>query len=214
MAIENERKYVLFPKNDIMFLADLECLPGVAVKSITQAYLPGGPRIRSIENKNEVDHRDAAGNVIKPRFGEYKFTYKIKIGDDLVEIETDMSRDDYDKLHTVAKGRIRKTRVVVPEGDLKWEVDFFHDDDNANLYLIMAEVELPVGVDAPETVPQYITDNLLYLVPRDDRRFDNSNLSDPYSVRANVDHIRKETERMLQDLDYFTKGKDNVDQSA
>jgi CYTH domain-containing protein len=206
MAIENERKYVLFPKNDIMFLADLECLPGVAVKSISQAYLPGGPRIRSIENKNEVDQRNKEGEVVKLRYGEYKFTYKIKIGEDLVEIETDIPREDYYKLHTVSKGHIHKTRVVIPEGDLKWEVDFFHDYDNANLYLIMAEVELPVGVDVPKTVPQYISENLLFLVPRDDRRFDNSNLSDPYAVRANVEHIRKEKEQMLANVAYFTRG--------
>jgi CYTH domain-containing protein len=215
MAIENERKYILFPANDVMFMTDLECMDGATVHNIQQGYLPGGPRIRRVKNKYDHDIYDYNGNIVKEVAAEYKFTYKIRIGADLVEIETDIARADYEKLTQAAKGGIRKTRVTIPEGDLKWEVDFFHDEENANLYLVMAEVELPEGVDAPETVPQYITDNLLHLVGREDRRFDNSNLSDPYAVRANVDYIRKEREMMIQDLEYFTnKEKNDVDQSA
>lgn len=189
--IENERKYVLLPKNEIGFMTDLELMGTTTVDKITQGYLPGGARIRSIVNKYEYPYMDPDTQEMVFPAGNLKFTYKVRVGADLVEIETDLSQADYNKLITIARGTIVKTRITVPVGDLKWEVDFFHDEYNANLYLVMAEVEMPEGVDAPAEIPSFITDHLLYAVDREDRRFDNANLSDPDGVRATVAHIKK-----------------------
>jgi CYTH domain-containing protein len=190
--VENERKYILLPTNDVGFMTDLECMPGVTAQKIFQAYLPGGARIRKIQNKYDFGGLDENGEYIYPRSEQCKFTYKIMIDSELVEIETDITRPDFDRLVKGTSKRILKTRITVPVDDLKWEVDFFHDEVNVNLYLVMAEVELPEGVDAPATVPAFVTDNLLYFVERDDFRFTNSNLSDSDAVRATVAHIKKE----------------------
>lgn len=190
MAIENERKYVLLPKNEIGFMTDLELLGTTTVDKIFQAYLPGGARVRSIVNKYAHGYIDPDTKEYVPAPSDLLFTYKLRVGADLVEIETAISQSDFDKLFSVARNTIVKTRITVPVGDLNWEVDFFHDDVNANLYLVMAEVEMPVGVDAPAEIPSFISDNLLYAVDREDRRFDNAVLSDPEAVRANVAHIQ------------------------
>jgi CYTH domain-containing protein len=191
MAIENELKYVLLLKNEIGYMTDLELLGTTTVDKITQGYLPGGARIRSIVNKYEFGYMDHNTQEWVSPPSNLKFTYKVRVGADLVEIETDLSQADYDRLITVARDTIVKTRITVPDGDLNWEVDFFHDEYNANLYLVMAEVEMPEGVAVPSSIPAFITDHLLYAVDREDRRFDNANLSDPAAVRATVDYILK-----------------------
>jgi CYTH domain-containing protein len=191
MAIENERKYVLLPKNEIGFMTDLELLGTTTVDKIFQAYLPGNARIRRIVNKYAYGHLDPETKEYVPAESEMLFTYKLHTPDGLVEIETELSQADFDRLFPIARNQIEKTRISVPEGDLMWEVDFFHDSYNNNLYLVMAEVELPEGVEAPATLPAYITDNLLYAVERSDRRFDNANLSDADGVRATVAHIKE-----------------------
>jgi CYTH domain-containing protein len=211
MPIENERKYVLLPKNDLGLMTDLELLGTTTVDKIEQGYLPGNARIRSIVNKYEYSYKSPDSDEWIEPATNLKFTYKLQIGTDLVEIETDLSQADYNRLIMVARNKIVKTRISVPEGDLTWEVDFFHDFYNANLYLIMAEVELPEGVDTPETIPAYITDNLLYAVERHDRRFDNANLSDADAVRATVAHIKYEIENPSISLEEYER---NVNQSA
>lgn len=194
MAIENERKYILLPQNDLQFMMDME-MKGGNVFAITQAYLKGGARIRSKRNKFDTGHayQDETGSVVSvPPKMDQKFTYKQRVGDKLIEIETDISSDDYEALFSVSRDQIVKTRVEVDNNGEKWEIDFFYDTLNANLYLIMAEIEMPDGQDAPNSLPDFISDNLLYAVPRDDRRFDNSNLSDPNAVRATILYLNKE----------------------
>jgi CYTH domain-containing protein len=190
MPIENERKYVLLPKSDIGYMTDLELLGTTTVDKIYQAYLPGNARIRKIVNKYAYGYLDPETQEYVPADSVMKFTYKLATHGGLVEIETDLSQSDFDNLFPIAQRKIVKTRITVPEGDLNWEVDFFHDEYNNNLYLIMAEVELPEGVDAPSTIPSFITDHLLYAVERNDRRFDNANLSDADGVRATIAHIK------------------------
>jgi CYTH domain-containing protein len=203
MAIENERKFILLPKSDVGYMTDLELLGTTTVDKIFQAYLPGNARIRRIVNKYAYGYPDPDTQAwIEPE-SVMKFTYKLHTAGGLVEIETDLSQSDFDNLFPIAQRQIVKTRITVPEGDLNWEVDFFHDEYNNNLYLVMAEVELPEGVDAPDTIPAFITDHLLHVVDRDDRRFDNANLSDPASVRANVAYLVKQQEVTKQDLEYF-----------
>jgi hypothetical protein len=192
MPIENERKYVLLPKNDLGLMTDLELLGTTTVDKIEQGYLPGNARIRSIVNKYEYSYKSPDSDEWIEPATNLKFTYKLQIGTDLVEIETDLSQADYNRLIMVARNKI-------------------HDLYNANLYLIMAEVELPEGVDTPETIPAYITDNLLYAVERHDRRFDNANLSDADAVRATVAHIKYEIENPSISLEEYER---NVNQSA
>jgi CYTH domain-containing protein len=215
MSIENERKYVLLPKKDVEFMMDMESKGG-NVYTITQAYLQGGTRIRGRQNKSDSSYviTNENGEVLSvPPKMDLKFTYKQKVGDKLIEIETDISAHDYDALFSVSRNQITKTRIEVENNGEKWEIDFFYDTLNHNLYLIMAEIEMPDGQDVPNTMPDFILDNLLYAVPRDDRRFDNSNLSDPQGVRATISHLVKERDLINSDIEYFMKD-GNVNQSA
>lgn len=194
MAIENERKYILLPNHDLQFMMDME-FKGGNVYAIVQAYLQGGARIRSIRNKYDTGHayQNEHGEVVSvpPQF-DLKFTYKQRVGNDVVEIETDIALEDFEKLLSVSRNQIVKTRIEVDNNGEVWEVDFFYDTLNSNLYLIMAEIEMPEGQEEPNSLPNFISDNLLYAVPRDDRRFDNSNLSDPEGVRATIAYMNKE----------------------
>ena len=66
---------------------------------------------------------------------------------------------------------------------------------------------MPEGQEEPNSLPDFISDNLLYSVPRDDRRFDNSNLSDPEGVRATIAYMNKEREFDQANFEFVTKGK-------
>lgn len=212
--IENERKYVLLPKNEIGLMSDLELMGTTTVDKIFQAYLPGNARIRRKVNKYACGYVDPDTKEYVAPEDEKFFTYKVLTTSGLVEIETELSDADWERLFPVAQRKIVKTRISVPVGDLTWEVDFFHDEYNANLYLVMAEVELPEGVDAPDEIPAFVSTNLLYAVERDDRRFDNANLSDPDAVRATVAYIHKQKQQADNELEQSTgqvEGQNNVD---
>ena len=169
MPVENERKYVLKTTdiNDVYV-----SLRGWTYEALTisQAYLDDRTRLRKVEFEDS---------------DRFFFTFKLKVGDDLIEIETEISESDFDALWSVAQRRIKKTRIVVPFSDEKWEIDVFYDSDNA-VYLVMAEIEFSViGQTEPTEIPPFIADNLLYEVPREgDDRFFNSKLGDPEAVRA------------------------------
>jgi len=177
MPVENERKYVLSVKDPNAFGRQLLTLGGHS-RHLRQGYLHTGAqssaRIRDVSN--DAEHLP-------------KFTYKHLINGEIVEIENDITPEDFEKLWTKVESRIDKIRVVVPHDDLVWEVDFFLDEQ-VQTYLVMAEVELDEGVELPYSVPSFISDNLLYLVPRDDPRFFNTRLSDADKVRKLVKSVK------------------------
>lgn len=154
MPVENERKFVLPPTFDAGRLDDW------ARADIRQAYLDDGPRIRQIG-------------------GEYLFTYKkwVPQARELVEIETSISRDDFELLWPLRVEAVQKTRYVKNIGDHEWVVDFLHDDDGAT-YFVLAEVEMPRFQAAPDVIPDEIRDHILHAVDADDNRFTNKKLSD------------------------------------
>lgn len=67
-------------------------------------------------------------------------------------------------LKNLCRNVISKTRYIIPEGDLKWEVDVFHDDNNG---LIVAEIELPDenyldNIYLPDWIGEEVTNNPSY----------------------------------------------------
>jgi len=179
MPIENERKYVLRDEDSSGFKAKLVTMPGATSLDLKQGYLDKANRIRSI--------RRLDGTV------QYLFTYKTKVNGNQIEIENEISERDFNSLWTLVGNVITKTRIVVPFGDYKWEVDFLHSYKKKTLgecYLVMAEVELPEDQELPNQVPDFISENLVYLVPRDDRRFINRNLSRVGTVKQMVQELK------------------------
>jgi CYTH domain-containing protein len=76
-------------------------------------------------------------------------------------------------------GKLRKMRSVIFYQKLKWEVDFFYDQ-NDQCYFTMAEVEMPEGKDRPKEIPPFLKEYCLYEVPLTDDRFANKRLGDVY----------------------------------
>ncbi len=154
MPVENERKYVLSPA----FRSD--GLKGWARFDILQAYLDDGPRIR--------------------KFGDdYLFTYKkwaphVK---ELVEIETAISREDFELLWPMRVEAVQKTRYIKETDDGEWVVDFLRDDEG-DVYFVLAEVELSRFQALPDEIPEEIRAHILYAVAAEDNRFTNKKLSD------------------------------------
>ncbi len=159
MPVENERKYVLKPT----FAKD--ALEGWARFDIRQAYLDDGPRIREFG-------------------GDCLFTYKkwapqVK---ELVEIETAISREDFDLLWPLCVEAVQKTRYIKETHDGEWVVDFLLDAQG-DVYFVLAEVELARFKALPDEIPAEISNHIVFAVAADDNRFTNKKLSDPDYAR-------------------------------
>src|SRR5262245_28692223 len=100
MPIENERKYVL--EKDDALEARLGAAPGVKRCFLRQAYLEAsGLRIRSIEE---------AGRT------RYIFSFKQPVDDQMVEIETDIARADFERLWKLRREALEKARYAWNDG--------------------------------------------------------------------------------------------------
>ena len=151
MPIENERKYLL----DMSSIDEIST-NSIAKKQIKQGYLSKSARIRSTNQDNVIS---------------YFFTFKKLVDKKLVEIETLISKKDFEKLWTVAKFKIKKIRYLYE----KWEIDFFYK--KKKLYLAMAEIEMAEDEDEPKTIPKLIKKYIIYNVPRNNVNFCNINLT-------------------------------------
>ena len=109
MPIENERKFVLL--DDGRLEQQLEHVPGVTQKLPSQAYLDvSGMRIRSLEADGKK---------------RYVFTYKREVDGQVVEIETDINLEDFDRLWSQRRETLQKARYSWNDDRFHWDVDFF-----------------------------------------------------------------------------------------
>jgi CYTH domain-containing protein len=138
----------------------------------------------------EQDCRKAANKVLDVRQGyligngktsvrirvindkDYYLTVKHRINGHCVEIETDISRKDFNSLWSSTTNHIHKTRYLIGG----WDVDFFYYKDYR--YFAIAEIELPEDQDMPKSIPSIFSDYIVYLVSIDDNRFTSRKLSD------------------------------------
>ena len=177
MPIENERKFVL--EDDGKLEPQLAQTPGVTKSLLRQAYLDvSGLRIRSIEAQGTKRH---------------VFTFKRAVDGQVVEIETDISPADFDRLWSQRRETLQKVRYSWPDGRFHWDVDFFKTDEGRT-YFAQAEVEMPEEEKAPPPLPAQLAGHLLALAPAGDLRFTSKRLAD-----------RAHAERMLAKI--RTKGK-------
>lgn len=170
MPVENERKYLLSltPDHIDNLVRDRD---GV-LRIIKQAYVDGA-RIRSIDTP--------WGGRTK-----YVFTWKSRRPDgSRLEIEKVLSKKDFVDLWSRSKNIITKHRVSIRIGDIVWDVDFLYKDYiEKDHYLTIAESEMPEGCDVPNNLPDFVRQNLLYLVPRyKDDLWTNPHLTNPETVR-------------------------------
>jgi CYTH domain-containing protein len=140
---------------------------------ISQAYLLRSKGL-TVRIRKQKDHKDKI---------KYYFTTKQKVEDKIIEIEKKIQQPDFEDLAKVAVGWVHKIRYVVKN----WEVDFFKE--NKKTYFIMAEIEMPHGMEEPKEVPGFVTENLLFKVPREDCRFSSKKLSDVDYAKTLLDEV-------------------------
>jgi CYTH domain-containing protein len=174
MPIENERKFVLL--DDGTLEQQLARLPGATRSFIRQAYLDvSGMRIRSLE---------ADGNK------RYVFTYKREVDGQVVEIETEISMADFERLWSQRRETLQKARYSWPDGRFHWDVDFFKTDEGRT-YFTQAEVEMPEDDRAPPPLPPPLAGHLLALAPAGDLRFTSKRLANRAHAESLLADIRK-----------------------
>lgn len=172
MPIENERKFVL--ENNGALERVLAVRPGVTRSFLRQAYLDAsGLRIRSIDSAGRLQH---------------VFTYKRPVDDQVVEIETEITPIDFERLWKLRRETLQKARYSWHEGRYRWDVDFFKTEDDRT-YFALAEVEMPEGDTVPPPPPAVLAPHVLLLAPRNDPRFTSKRLAD-----------RGHAERLLSDV--------------
>lgn len=163
MPTENERKYVLAGPEAILSL-----WPRDSWSELRQGYLRGDARVRRAVDGGRTHD---------------SFTYKIRAGGRLVEIETALDARDFDDLWPLTDRRIHKLRRgEVDAQGLHWDIDLFLDADG-RFYLAMAECEMPEGMAAPGQVLPILADRIAYVVPPERQaEFVNARLADPAYV--------------------------------
>jgi CYTH domain-containing protein len=161
MPIENERKFVLDETGGLE--PALAELAGVSRRVLRQAYLDAsGLRIRAIE---------------APDSTRYVFSYKRPVGQQTVEIETDIAAVDFERLWTLRRETLRKVRYSWDEGRFHWDVDFFKADEDRT-YFTLAEVEMPEEETEPPPLPPRLAEHLIARVALGDPRFTSKRLAD------------------------------------
>jgi CYTH domain-containing protein len=173
MPIENERKFVL--DDDGRLEQQLAAAPGVTRSLLRQAYLDvSGLRIRSIEAADTKRH---------------VFTYKRLIDGQVVEIETDISPADFERLWSQRRENLQKARYSWNDERFHWDVDFFKTTDGRT-YFAQAEVEMPEQDREPPPLPPLLAGHLLAMAPAGDPRFTSKRLANQAHAEKLMADIR------------------------
>lgn len=142
----------------------------------------------------------ANSNGVLPKDGrvreygdKFMFTYKqwCRAKNRDTEIEMKISEDNFEDLFSQNLRDLTKNRYYAPDNaasDHDWSVDFILDD-NGEPYLLLAEVEMPDGMEDPKYIPDLITPYIAYRVPKGDKNFSNSMLCDQDHARSMLKHI-------------------------
>jgi CYTH domain-containing protein len=138
-------------------------VPGVTRSLLQQAYLDvSGLRIRAIQSNGSKRHI---------------FTYKREVDGQVVEIETEISAADFDRLWSQRRETLQKARYSWDDGPFHWDVDFFKTDEGRT-YFAQAEVEMPEQDKSPPPLPECLASHLLAMAPAGDQRFTSKRLAD------------------------------------
>ena len=167
MSTENEKKYVLNIQGmDTVFFEEADITNTIL---IDQAYIQTGKgwtyRIRR--------------SIVKID-GELKISYqscfKKKVTDRVIEIESKIDLRDYNDLYETTDITLQKVRHLIEDNGLVWEIDFFYVGVQTDIYFVMAEVELPEGVEAPERIPEILLKHLVHEVGIGEKGFSSKKL--------------------------------------
>lgn len=157
MATEIERKFLLA---DGVTAADIAARASYASR-IAQGYLASDPkRTVRVRIKGEQGYLTVKGK--NDGIARLEFEYPVPLADAEA------------MLSLCTAPLIEKTRYLIPQGELVWEVDVFSGD---NAGLIVAEIELPAE-DFPFDCPEWVGIE----VSGDPRYYNSSLQRAPYST--------------------------------
>ncbi|WP_162938056.1 hypothetical protein [Kiloniella sp. EL199] len=159
MPVENEYKFALYDPDGKLEekLLTSDCFR-VAIR---QGYIRKGARIR--------EWHDLQSQTVR-----YIFTYKHRVDDDVIEVETDISEEDFNRLWSVREYDVSKIRFKFIVDGMTWDVDFLKDQGKT--YFSLAEVELPEEQRIVPTPPALIKDYVLGGTGRHDKTLSNKRL--------------------------------------
>jgi hypothetical protein len=186
MPIEREFKYVLRDAEELWARLSPIDTPGLITGKvdIQQGYLSRGGRVRL------KTWQIYQGKLQDEPKTERIFTYKHDLTNQpgCLEIESEISKEDFDLAWDEADHKIIKTRFLLPCNNTSgvWEIDFFRDQKG--IYLAMAEFEVPANAGPPDRLHPLVKEYLTFAVPEDDGRFKNRKLCE----RSKVIQLLKE----------------------
>lgn len=161
MPVENERKFVLTRSKELYQKLKSE---GITPVEVFQGYL-----VSSHTRVRKIIHAPNWAHV---------YTAKFPVEDELIEIETTITAEDYEKLWSVSFPKLRKERFNIDSGDEHWDVDFYID--GGEVYISMAECEMPVGRSEPISSIDLLQKYILYNVPKSEQeKYSAYELADP-----------------------------------
>lgn len=178
MGIENERKLLLDVNRSQEIIKRLRSDTTVTWYDITQGYLSGSCRVRHV-----VPHVNPIPDE------KFIFTFKTKVRGSTVEIENEISTHDYQKLFLICKPVIVKTRAKIPCAGHHWDVDFLRKPKSGDVYLVMAEAEMPEFATDLPPVHDLLEPYALRWIDQGDKRFNNRNLSNPKKAAKAVQDV-------------------------
>ena len=137
--LEIERKYLL--KYNPLNLGEFDNL-----LRITQLYLPKDENGYTVRYRYVTDTNDNVRYIKTLKKYVTDFTRE--------EIETDITKGEYEEAEKKAVSEISKLRYELIDGDLTWQIDSF-----VNIKMVLAEVKLPsesLIFDIPEHIENAI----------------------------------------------------------
>ncbi|WP_020592506.1 hypothetical protein [Kiloniella laminariae] len=161
MPVENEYKFALHDPDGVLETR-LQASDFFRV-SIKQGYIRKGSRVR--------EWTDLKTGRIR-----YIYTYKHRVGDDVVEVETDIAKEDFTALWSVRELDVHKVRYKFIVDGLTWDVDFLKH--KGKTYFALAEVELPSEERVVPEPPELIQEFVLGGTGRHDKTLSNKRLAD------------------------------------
>lgn len=176
MPVENEVFWVLDPKAEWRRIST--SITSVVEKRLRQGYLSREARIRETLVGGSKSHL---------------FTFKRPVADELVEIETAISDDDFKLLWPQTSNRSSKTRYSFDNDAAHWDLDVF-EDENGDAYFAKLEAERPRGVTSVPRLPTPFVPFLLHYAGSDPR-FSAHALSDRRYAVTLLDEVSNSTHR-------------------
>ena len=94
----------------------------------------------------------------------------------------------------ISKPVVVKTRAKIVCGSHTWDIDFLRKPKSGEIYLALAEVEMPEFERQLPSVHPYLEPYAVKWITHGDKRFNNRNLANPKKTAKAVGDLENETE--------------------